>query len=140
MRGRFFLDTNIFVYTFDRASKSKRDKARNLVREALERGEGNISTQVIQEFLNVALTRFESPLSVPDARQFVASILLPLCSVYPDAELYADALSVYQSGGFSFYDSLIVAGAKRCGAKTLYSEDLQDGRVMDGLTVVNPFR
>jgi len=41
---------------------------------------------------------------------------------------------------FSFYDSLIVAAALDAGCKTLYSEDLQQGQRIDGLTIQNPFR
>ena len=42
--------------------------------------------------------------------------------------------------GFAFYDALIVAAARRCGCDTLLSEDMQDGRTVAGLRIVNPFR
>ena len=41
--------------------------------------------------------------------------------------------------GFSFYDSLIVAAALEAGCTTLYSEDMQDGQRIEGLTIRNPF-
>ena len=46
----------------------------------------------------------------------------------------------HERAKYAFYDCLIIAGAKRAGAETLYTEDLQDGQVLDGLTIVNPFR
>ena len=52
--ARFFLDTNIFVYTFDDTSPLRRAKARELVELALTTGLGVVSHQVLQEFLNVA--------------------------------------------------------------------------------------
>jgi predicted nucleic acid-binding protein len=40
----------------------------------------------------------------------------------------------------TFYDALIVASALEAGCTTLLSEDIQDGRVIDGrLTIRNPF-
>jgi predicted nucleic acid-binding protein len=54
--------------------------------------------------------------------------------------LYSDALDIHQAAKYSFYDCLIIAGAKRANARMLYTEDLQDGQVLDGLRIVNPFR
>ena len=54
MKDRFFLDTNIIVYIFDKHSKQKNQIAQELLKEALQSGTGVISFQVIQEFCNVA--------------------------------------------------------------------------------------
>jgi len=54
MGGRYFLDTNVLVYTFDDRAPAKQRRARKLVAEALETRRGLVSTQVVQEFLNVA--------------------------------------------------------------------------------------
>ena len=66
MSGRYFLDTNVFVYTFDKDSPDKRARANELIKTALLEGTGCMSFQVIQEFMNVALRKFESSLSIPD--------------------------------------------------------------------------
>ncbi|HEY4902799.1 MAG TPA: hypothetical protein VIH89_04940 [Candidatus Sulfotelmatobacter sp.] len=58
MSGRFFLDTNIFVYTFDVKASAKTKQAVQLIREAVDTGRGIVSYQVVQEFFNVALRRF----------------------------------------------------------------------------------
>ena len=51
------------------------------------------------------------------------------------------ATRLAQRYGFSWFDALIVAAALDCGCQTLYSEDLQDGQLVEGsLRVVNPFR
>lgn len=55
MNGRFFLDTNIFVYSFDQTATEKQRKARELIKAGLQSGGGHINFQVIQEFFNVAL-------------------------------------------------------------------------------------
>lgn len=139
MSGKDFLDTNIFVYAFDKTAPVKMKKAGAIIRGALEQGTGVISTQVMQEFLNVAVTKFETPLSVPDCKEYLATVLTPLCAVYPDEGLYRDAMDIRVSTGFSFYDSLIVAGAVRAGCKRLFSEDMQTGRTVMGTKIVNPF-
>ena len=63
MSARFFLDTNIFVYTFDAHAPAKAKKAGQLIRRAADTGEGIISYQVVQEFFNVAFRRFPQPLT-----------------------------------------------------------------------------
>jgi predicted nucleic acid-binding protein len=138
--GKFFLDTNIFVYTFEERPSAKRDRARQLVAQALETRLGSISYQVVQEFLNVATRKFAKPLSVSDAQLYLARILMPLCEVFPDAALYSQALSISGEMGIGFYDALIVSSAIGASAAILWSEDLQHGRRIRELEIRNPFR
>ena len=102
-------------------------------------GDGVVSSQVVQEFLNVALRKFERPVSDEQTLRYLREVLDPLCSVFPSISLYERALSVHRRWRFSFYDSLIVAAALESDCKVLYSEDLQDGQEIESLTVVNPF-
>ncbi len=140
MSDRYFLDTNIIVYSFESGEPRKARLSRELMARAIGDGAGMISTQVIQEFLNLALSRFKVRLTISDCRTYLKSVLLPLCKVFPDPSLYDLALEVREHSGFSFYDCLVVAGARSGGCKVLYTEDLQDGYRFRGTTVVNPFR
>ena len=135
----FFLDTNIFIYSFDPRAPAKRRKAIELVRHALQSQAGIISTQVVQEFLNVATAKLEVPLHPRDARDYLAQVLTPLCQIFPTIDMYDHAISIRELYGLSFYDSLILCGALRGGCKTLVTEDLQDGQQFNGLSVLNPF-
>jgi predicted nucleic acid-binding protein len=139
MPAEYFLDTNVLVYTFDASAPSKRERALRLVRGALETGEGVISWQVAQEFLNVALHRFERPLDPREAADYLDAVLTPLCRVFPSPDLLRDALAIHTETGFRLYDSLVVAGAVASGARTLYTEDLQSGREVRGLRIEDPF-
>jgi predicted nucleic acid-binding protein len=67
MNARFFLDTNIFVYSFDRDSASKAKRATQLIHQAVATRKGLVSYQVVQEFFNVALRRFAQPMTVAEA-------------------------------------------------------------------------
>jgi predicted nucleic acid-binding protein len=136
---RFFLDTNVLVYTFDAKAPRKQKIARDLVARALRDRNGIISYQVVQEFLNVALRKFTPPMSPPEAEEYLRRVLRPLCEVFPDAELYSDALSIASKSGWAFYDALIVASAAAGRCRILCSEDLQSGRIVRGVEIRNPF-
>jgi len=139
MSARFFLDTNVFVYTFDASAPAKRDAAVALVERALAERSGVVSTQVVQEFLNVATRKFQVPLKPADCVRYLDEILSPLCEVFPSMDLYRRALGIQAETGFGFYDALIVAAAANAGCDVLYSEDMQDGRRVAGVTICNPF-
>lgn len=139
LSGLFFFDTNIFVYTFDATAPEKQQIARQLVRAGLETRRGIISTQIVQEFLNVALRKFKRPFSISDSQDYLKNILLPLCQHYPSGSFYDRALLIKAETGYSFYDTLIVTAAIESNCKTLISEDMQDGRIIRGLTILNPF-
>ena len=139
MSDKFFIDTNIFVYCFDDRQPDKKVRAISLIADALQTGNGMISWQVVQEFLNVSTRKFTVPLKQEDAKIYLQKVLHPLCHVFPDLDLYSWAIDIIEKTGYSFYDSLIVAGALRGGCEILYSEDLPSGHLVNGLKVVNPF-
>mgnify|MGYP002631617430 CR=1 FL=1 len=139
MSVEIFIDTNILVYTFDASAPAKRDCARSIVREALEKGNGAISWQVAQEFLNVALHKFKNPLTPGEASDFLDQVLTPLWKVFPSPELFQEANLIQRQAQYRFSDSLIVASAVQSGAAILYSEDLQHGRSIGNTRIVNPF-
>jgi predicted nucleic acid-binding protein len=139
MSDRYFLDTNIFVYCFDHSNRKKQIRANSLVKGALADHTGLISSQVIQEFLNVATRKFASPMTSEEAQGYLDSVLSPLCEVYATLNLYKEALSIKKEIGCAFYDALIVAAAVLANCRSLYSEDLNAGQKIRGVTVKNPF-
>ncbi len=139
MNGRFFLDTNIFVYCFDPSARAKARKANELVRQAVTTRKGIISFQVVQEFLHVALLRFQPPMSFPEAREYLTTIFRPLISVHSTLGLYDNALRLKERYGFSWYDSLVVAAAVEAECDVLYSEDLRHGLRVGDVVIENPF-
>ena len=139
MNDRFFLDTNIFVYSFDRGSPAKAKRSASLIKDAVASGKGIVSYQVVQEFLNVALKQFEKPLTTPEAEQYLATVFRPLLSVYASQSLFLEALRLSGRYRLSWYDSLIVAAALEGQCATLYSEDLQHGQRIGQTEIQNPF-
>ena len=139
MNVKYFIDTNNFIYSFDDRQPSKKERATVLIQEALRTGMGIISTQVIQEFLNVATQKFAIPLKIEDGRAYLRLVMNPLCHIYPNLSLYESCLDIQAETKYSFYDSLILAAAVQGGCDILYSEDLHDGQEVRGVKIVNPY-
>jgi predicted nucleic acid-binding protein len=140
MSAEFFIDTNVFIYHLDSTDRRKHDAAEKIVRDAVATGNACISSQVVQECLNVALRKAEVALSAEAARRYLDAVLAPLMQVTASEALFHRALDVQARWRFAFYDSLIVAGAMAAGCRTLLSEDLQHGQRLDNLTIIDPFR
>jgi len=137
--GKYFLDTNIFVCSFDEKAPAKRQKARSMIREALKSQTGIISFQIIQEFLNIATRKLSVGLTFEDLADYLKTVLFPLCDLSPTEELYQLALEIHRAHHISFYDSLVIAAAHKMNCKIIYTEDLQDGQVIAGVKIQNPF-
>jgi predicted nucleic acid-binding protein len=140
MSARYFLDTNIFVYSLDSTASAKARKAAALIREGLDTGNGIVSYQVVQEFFNVALRRFAVPMSGFVAEEYLNTVFRPLLAIHSSPALFVSALQIYSQNQFSWYDSLIVAAAQAAACSILFSEDMQHGRRVGSLKIENPFR
>jgi predicted nucleic acid-binding protein len=135
MSDRVFLDSNIIVYSYSNTEIDKQEAARKILSES----NSFISTQVLQELCNIITRKFkfsyqQASVAVKESRQNnnlhinTESTILQACQI---AEKY----------GFSFYDSMIVSAAIESNCTTLYSEDLQDGQIIEEkVTVKNPFK
>lgn len=134
-----FLDTNLFVYLFDQRDPRKQSKAAELIKGAIAGGNAVISAQVVQETLNVITRRLPVPAKPKDAVQFLRDLLLPLWRINPTPRMYERSLEIQRRYGFSFYDGMILAAALEGGCRRLLTEDRQNGQVIDGLTITNPF-
>ena len=139
MRGRFFLDTNLFVYAFDDLAPVKQRRASELIRDGLAERRGVISFQVVQEFFSVTFRKFPESMKIPDAQYYLANVLRPLLVVHGSEALYSEAIGIKGRYGIGWYDSLIVAGALSASCETLFTEDLQHGLQIGKLTILNPF-
>lgn len=139
MSDKYFLDTNVLVYTFDSSAPKKRETAQDLVSQALDTGLGCISYQVVQELLNVARSKFKTPMAVHEATVYLDHVLQPLCTIYLGPFLWQEALHAQERWQYSFYDSLIIAAARQADCSILYSEDMQHQQTLNGLRVIDPF-
>ena len=139
MKDKAFIDTNVFVYSLELAEPKKQQIAVALVKTADIKKEMVISSQVVQEFLNIALKKFKHTFNNYDLQVYLGETLMPLCKHYPHANFYTDVLQIQNGYQLSWYDAMIVAAALELDCDLLYSEDLQDGQEIMGLKIVNPF-
>jgi predicted nucleic acid-binding protein len=133
-----FLDTNILLYSISDAPAESPKRA--IARELLERDDCALSVQVLQEFY-VQATR--ATRAHPVSHQ-IALGLIETWMRFPIQEttlaVMSGALEIVSVHRLSYWDSAVVAAARALGCRTLYSEDMTDGRELEGLTILNPFR
>ena len=131
-----FIDSNIFVYAEASDEPAKQSAALALLRRLKLDYSGVISTQVLQEFANVALRKMG--LDANHVRkQLSAHQQFEVVQVTP--AIIHGALDLHQTRHLSFYDALIVQAASVAGCDVLYSEDLNSGEIINGVKLVDPF-
>lgn len=138
MSDKRFVDTNILVYAHDRTAGFKHELALSLVADLWDKGDGVISTQVLQELCVNLRRKSAHPPSAKEIQQLVQDYLSwEVVINAPDA--IPRALELESRYRISFWDALIVQAAEQAGATVLYSEDLSAGQKYAGVQVVNPF-
>jgi predicted nucleic acid-binding protein len=133
---RSFFDTNLLVYADAADEPARQALAIQLIKTHRAEGTAVLSTQVLQEFVNVALRKLKLP--VPLIRERL-SLYARFELVPATPEIIEGALALHALRGTSFYDALILQAAIVSGCSVLYSEDLQDGALIGGVKIVNPF-
>jgi len=136
MTAPFFVDTNVLIYADDPRDQVKKDRARQLIRDAFVSGNGHLSLQVLKEYFSVATRKLG--LSALQARQRV-EIYRQLQRRPNDNDDLLAAIDLHRLHGWSIWDALIVRSALVLGCARLYTEDLNHGQRIEGLEFVNPF-
>jgi predicted nucleic acid-binding protein len=137
MSARVFFDSNVLVYAFGTKEGLIPDPRTEIAERIVIEG-GAISVQCLNEFAQVCSRK--ARLSWDQIRGHLETIK-ELCgpAVPITLDVHEAAVALSSQFGFSVYDSLILAAAKRAGCTTVYSEDMQHGQVVEGLRIENPF-
>lgn len=138
MTGAVFVDTNIWLYARNPTDAHKHSVARAVLARLWEDGTGRTSMQVLSEYY-VNVTRGASrPIDRKEAWEDVRAMLAwnpqPI-----DREVMQHAHELEQRFRLSWWDCLIAAAAQVQGCAELMTEDLQDGMILFGVRVRNPF-
>ena len=135
MSGKVFLDTNVFVCTQSKIENEKRDIALNV----LAKFNCCTSTQVFNEVSNVMIKKLKMPIF--EIKQIITAIN-DRCEIYlVNFETVQKALDFKEIYGYSYYDSLIISAAILSDCDYIFSEDLQDGQIIDNkIEIVNIFK
>jgi len=133
-----FVDTNVLVYAFDKSSSPKKRVAQRLFNDLMEQDRLRVSTQVLQE-LFVTLTRKVSQRCSSQEALAVLEDLTAWPLIVVDYAAIRAAVGLAEQDQLSFRDALVVVAAARAGARSLYTEDLNDGQEILGVRISNPF-
>lgn len=136
MSTRSFFDTNILVYADDKSDAAKQNVAISLAAAHRQAGTGVVSLQVLQEYF-VTVTR---KLGVdPQIARRKVELFAEFDVATPEVADILAAIDLHRLHALSFWDALIVRSAKQTGCSVVLSEDVQHGREIDGVRIVNPF-
>ena len=129
-----FLDTNVLIYSYSSTEVEKQTTARKLIAD----NNTFISTQVLQELTNTVTRKFK--FSYSDAVNTMNECCQNNNLHINTNTTIIEACRIAQQYKFSFYDSLIIASAIESNCHLLYSEDMNNGQVIDKkIRIVNPF-
>ena len=136
MAVRSFIDTNVLIYAEASDVPVKQRAALSILKKLYEDANGVLSTQVLQEYCNVALKKLRLPFQhVRDQldwyKQFEVVQVTPI--------IIRAGLDLHQTHSIAFYDAIILASAQASGCVVLLSEDMNAGEVIAGARIVNPF-
>ena len=135
---RFFIDSNVLVYSYDSADPDKRSVAQQLIADLVGNRNGFISVQVLGEFFVSVTRRIQNPLSIKEAAAAVDLLgTLPVIDI--DSMMVRRAIVTHGRYGTTYWDSLIIAAAERAGCTSILSEDMNTGQSYHGILAVNPF-
>jgi len=138
MSDKYFVDTNILVYAHDRSAGAKHDRARALIEQLWQSGNGVLSTQVLQELCLNLRRKANPPLQIEETRRLLQDYL-SWEVVVNSSESVLQALEIEDRYKTSFWDALILYAAEITGASVLYSEDFSANQKYGSIRVVNPF-
>ncbi|HTV68599.1 MAG TPA: PIN domain-containing protein [Rhizobiaceae bacterium] len=134
---RFFIDTNVLLYSYDRGDEARRKQAQMWLSRLVGQRAATINLQVVNEVTEVLLRRkwFDTPAEV----FVIADAFANLGSTPIGRPETEGARKIRLRYSYSWWDCLLLASAIELGCTHFLSEDLQDGQIIEGLTIVSPF-
>jgi len=132
MSAKTFFDTSVLIYVVTKSHWRSQIAAGRL------RGGGVISTQVLNEFVNLSRKNMQQDWgAIKQDLEDIRRLCDPVLPV--TLATHEEGLRIAQRYGYRIYDSLMIASAIESGCSTLLSEDMQDGQTIGSLTIQNPF-
>lgn len=133
---RFSLDTNVLVYALDVEAGARHAIARTLVDRA-NLVDSVLTLQALGELFHVLTRKLRQPAAI--ARSDVARLQQAFPVVAADEACLSQAMDAVAKHSLSFWDAMLWATVHEAGCEVLLSEDLQNGRTLGGVSILNPF-
>lgn len=136
MAARSFIDTNVLVYAEASDEPHKQRQALALLKSLYDANLGVLSTQVLQEYCNVALKKLKLPAQHVRA-QLDLYEQFEVVQVTP--QIIRAGLDLHQTRSVAFFDAIVLASAHAAGCNMIWTEDMNAGEVVNGVGISNPF-
>jgi len=136
METRSFIDTNILVYAEASDEPVKQKTALALLKELYEDARGVLSTQVLQEYCNVAIKKLKLP---PEYIRAQLDLYEQFEVIQVTPAIIRAGLDLHQIRSVAFYDAIVLASAQTAGCSQLFSEDMRTGETVGDVKIINPF-
>jgi len=133
---RFTFDTNILIYAVNTDTLEKHKIASALLETAVER-DCLLTLQAIGEFFNAA--RRKTMASIDEAIAITRVWQQIFTVVSADQDTFNEAVEYVRDHNISFWDAMLWVTAKQAGCAYVLSEDMQHGRRLGGVEIINPF-
>ena len=137
MTGRLFFDTNVIVYPLDPRDPTKRRVSMSLIRSALSHQRLVVSPQILNECYGVIVHKRR--LATPARVERYLTAFHKACKAPLDLQTHKAAIAIEARHRLSWWDSVAMASALQAKCDYFVSEDMNDGQVIESLTVVHPF-
>jgi predicted nucleic acid-binding protein len=136
MAARSFIDTNVLVYAEASDEPHKQRQALALLKSLYDANLGVLSTQVLQEYCNVALKKLKLPAQHVRA-QLDLYEQFEVVQVTP--QIIRAGLDLHQTRSVAFFDAIVLASAHAAGCNVIWTEDMNAGEMVNGVGISNPF-
>ncbi len=140
MKDRFLIDSNVLVYAFDEAEKHKKERARELLKRAVNEGGCCLSAQNLSEFHSVVTGNIERKISPEKSLEIITDFGRNFSIFNYGGNTVIEAINTQLIYKAPYWDALIAATMKENGVKIIYTEDEKGFKNMPWLTVINPFK
>jgi predicted nucleic acid-binding protein len=132
---RVALDSNILIYAELEPESEKGMRSIDLILRSAQ--DGVIPTQVLGEYLRFTQRRVPSAFedAIRQVSIYEAAFITPPTTV----SVIDTASALARTHRMQLWDCVVCAASAQAGAKVVLTEDMQDGRTLDGLQLVNPF-
>ncbi len=135
-KGKIFIDTSVLIYSQNTKEAEKQSICRKVLSNIADNSLIVISTQVMQEYYNVATLKM-------GIEKLLAKRTVQMFDVYEivtiQPSIIFKAMDIHVLHQLSFWDSLIISAAKSANCMMLLTEDMNDGQVIEGVKIQNPF-
>jgi predicted nucleic acid-binding protein len=135
MHDNAFFDTNVVLYLYSKDEIRKQSTSLRIVNECAQ---AIISTQVVNELINVLSKKIG--LEWDEITNVLAEIRESFTIHIVNLTVIQSACKFAKRYQYSYFDSLIIASALASNATVLFSEDMQNGQIIESrLTIINPY-